>query len=262
MNTDMKGKAGADDAGVQLDRVTFAYGPAVSMQFDCTARGGAITALMGPSGSGKSTLLNLVAGFETPASGRVLIGGRDVTALPPAERPVSMVFQENNLFAHLSVEDNVGLGISPALKLAAADRDAIASALARTGLSGKEKRLPRELSGGERQRVALARALVRNRAVLLLDEPFASLGPALRDEMLDLVAGLNAERGLTVLMVTHHPEDAERIAGDILFLEDGRVVARGAAGDFFGGSGPEAFLRYMGDARDNGTSRRIARKPT
>ena len=129
MNTDMKGKAGADDAGVRLDRVTFAYGPAVSMQFDCMARGGAITALMGPSGSGKSTLLNLVAGFETPASGRVFIGGRDVTALPPAERPVSMVFQENNLFAHLTVEDNVGLGISPALKLAAADRDAIAGAL-------------------------------------------------------------------------------------------------------------------------------------
>jgi len=262
MNATAKDEAAADNAGVRLDRVAFSYGPGVSMQFDCSARTGAITALMGPSGSGKSTLLNLVAGFEAPDSGRVLIGGRDVTGLPPAGRPVSMVFQENNLFAHLTVEDNVGLGISPALKLSAADREAIARALARTGLSGKERRLPRELSGGERQRVALARVLVRNRPVLLLDEPFASLGPALRDEMLDLVAGLNAERGLTVLMVTHQPGDARRVAGDILFLEGGRVVAHGASADFFGGSGPEAFLRYMGDTRDIGRSRGIARKPT
>lgn len=251
-----------DDSGVRLDRVTFAYGSGASMLFDCSARAGAITAVMGPSGSGKSTLLNLVAGFETPKSGRVLVGGRDVTALPPAERPVSMVFQENNLFAHLTVADNVGLGVSPALKLSAHDREAIAGALARTGLAGKEGRLPRELSGGERQRVALARVLVRNRPVLLLDEPFASLGPALRDEMLDLVAGLVAERGLTVLMVTHQPEDARRIAADVLFLEDGRVVAHGAAGDFFGATGPEAFKRYMGEAHGTVRSRGIARKPT
>lgn len=241
-----------DAAGVRLDRVTFSYGPGVSMQFDCSAAAGAITAVMGPSGSGKSTLLSLIAGFDAPSSGRILVDGRDVTALPPAGRPVSMVFQENNLFAHLTVADNVGLGISPALKLSAEDRTTVAGALARTGLAGKERRLPRELSGGERQRVALARALVRNRAVLLLDEPFASLGPALRDEMLDLVAGLVAERGLTVLMVTHQPEDARRIARDVLFLEDGRVVAQGAAEGFFAATGPEPFLRYMGKRRDIG----------
>ncbi|CAG0980512.1 MAG: thiamine ABC transporter ATP-binding protein [Rhizobiaceae bacterium] len=262
MNVTTRGEAGGDDAGVRLDRVTFSYGPDMSMQFDCSARAGAITAVMGPSGSGKSTLLNLVAGFETPSTGRILVGGRDVTALAPAERPVSMVFQENNLFAHLTVADNVGLGISPGLKLSAADRESVALSLARTGLAGKESRLPRELSGGERQRVALARVLVRNRPVLLLDEPFASLGPALRDEMLDLVAGLEAERGLTVLMVTHQPEDARRIAGDVLFLEDGRVTARGTAADFFGGAGPEAFLRYMGEAYETDRSRGIARKPT
>ena len=157
---------------------------AVRRQVDASS----ITAMIGPSGSGKSTLLNLVAGFETPRSGRVLIGGRDVTALPPSARPVSMVFQENNLFAHLDVEKNVGLGRSPALRLTAEDRRAVAEALSRTGLAGKEKRLPRELSGGERQRVALARVLVRDRPVLLLDEPFASLGPALRDDMLELSA--------------------------------------------------------------------------
>ena len=251
-----------DDAGVRLDRVTFSYAAGAAMAFDCLARAGAITAVMGPSGSGKSTLLNLVAGFEAPASGRILIGGRDVTALAPAERPVSMVFQENNLFAHLTVEDNVGLGISPALKLSADDRASVARSLAHTGLAGKEKRLPRELSGGERQRGALARVLVRNRPVLLLDEPFASLGPALRDEMLQLVAGLHAERSLTVLMVTHQPEDARRIAGDVLFLENGQVAAHGAAADFFGATGPEAFLRYMGESHGSDRSRGIARKPT
>lgn len=252
MTATLMDETGADAAGIRLDRVTFSYGSGVSMQFDCAAAAGAITAIMGPSGSGKSTLLSLVAGFDAPSSGRILIGGRDVTALPPAERPVSMVFQENNLFAHLTVADNVGLGISSALKLATQDHAAVAGALARTGLAGKERRLPRELSGGERQRVALARALVRNRPILLLDEPFASLGPALRDEMLELVAGLVAEHGLTVLMVTHQPEDARRVARDMLFLENGRVVARGSADAFFAATGPEPFLRYMGKERDIG----------
>jgi thiamine transport system ATP-binding protein len=192
----------------------------------------------------------------------VLIGGRDVTTDPPSRRPVSMVFQENNLFAHLSVEDNVGLGRSPSLKLTAAERAAVEEALARTGLAGKQKRLPRELSGGERQRVALARVLVRERPVLLLDEPFASLGPALRQDMLDLVAGLQAERAMTVLFVTHQPEDARRIAEAVVFLEDGKVAATGQAETFFGGAGPEAFQRYIGSEAASGRSRDVARKRT
>jgi thiamine transport system ATP-binding protein len=252
----------AEDRSVRLEQVAFRYPGGAPMLFDGVAASGAITALMGPSGSGKSTLLNLVAGFETPESGRILIGGRDVAPLPPAERPVSMVFQENNLFAHLTVAQNVGLGISPGLRLSVEQRSVVAQALARTGLAGKEERLPRELSGGERQRVALARVLVRRRPVLLLDEPFASLGPALRDGMLDLVAGLNAEHGLTVLFVTHQPEDAERIARNVLFLEEGRIVAHGPAADFFGGIGPESFLRYIGDRSRDGRSREIARKGT
>jgi thiamine transport system ATP-binding protein len=246
---------------VRLDKVSFRYGEA-PLAFDVTFAAAEITAIMGPSGSGKSTLLNLIAGFETPLSGRVLIGGTDAGAAPPAERPVSMVFQENNLFAHLSVEQNVGLGRSPSLRLTEADRADIAGALARTGLGGKEKRLPRELSGGERQRVALARVLVRDRPVLLLDEPFASLGPALRDDMLDLVAGVHAERGMTVLFVTHQPEDARRIGQNVVFLDNGIVAATGSAGDFFAGAGPDAFRRYIGASAGNAVSRDIARKRT
>lgn len=230
---------------VKLDKAAFSYG-ATPLLFDAEFAAGAITAIMGPSGSGKSTMLNLVAGFEKPRAGRVLIGGDDVTSVPPAERPVSMVFQENNLFAHLSVEANVGLGRSASFSLGDEDEAAVQAALVRTGLAGKEKRLPRELSGGERQRVALARVLVRERPVLLLDEPFASLGPALRHDMLDLVAALQVERGLTVLFVTHQPEDARRVAEAIVFVEDGRVAAIGQTETFFGGSGPEAFRHYIG----------------
>jgi thiamine transport system ATP-binding protein len=221
---------------VALDKATFLYED-MAMAFDVAVPAGTIVAVMGPSGSGKTTLLNLVAGFETPASGRVLIDGRDVTADPPSARPVSMVFQENNLFSHLDVAANVGLGRSPALRLSAEDRAAVAAALARVGLAGKEGRLPRELSGGERQRVALARVLVRDRPVLLLDEPFAALDPVLRGEMVELVAELNRRQGMTVLMVTHDPGDAARIADKALLLDNGQVKAWGDAASLIGGAG-------------------------
>jgi thiamine transport system ATP-binding protein len=227
-------------AAVRLDNVSFSYGEA-PLVFDVGFSSSQITAIMGPSGSGKSTLLNLVAGFETPRSGRVLIGGEDVSAVPPSARPVSMVFQENNLFAHLSVEQNVGLGRSPSLRLAEADRAEIAGAL---------------------ERVALARVLVRDRPVLLLDEPFASLGPALRDDMLDLVAGVHAERRMTVLFVTHQPEDARLIGQNMVFLDNGTVAATGTTADFFAGAGPEAFRRYIGSGPFVAGSRDVARKRT
>lgn len=234
--------AGVD---VRLDNVAFSYGE-TSMTFDLTVEAGSVVAIMGPSGSGKSTLLNLVAGFERPTSGRILIGGRDVTDLPPAARPVSMVFQENNLFAHLDVGSNVGLGRSSSLRLTGGDRADIAAALERTGLAGKAQRLPVALSGGERQRVALARALVRDRPVLLLDEPFASLGPALRREMVALVSALQRERGMTVLMVSHHPEDARGLADRIAFVEAGRVAAFADTQTMFAADGPSAFRAYIG----------------
>ena len=214
--------------------------------FDFTLAAGAIAAVMGPSGSGKSTLLDLIAGFETPNSGAILIGSEDVAHAPPSRRPVSMVFQENNLFGHLDVFSNVALGRSPSLKLSDEAREDVHAAIARVGLAGKEKRLPATLSGGERQRVALARVLVRDRPVLLLDEPFAALGPALRTDMIALVRELSAERGMTVLMATHHPDDAERIADTMLYLEAGTIVASGPIGTFFGPDRPEAFSRYVG----------------
>lgn len=239
-------KADMTGARLQLDKVRFAYPGGAAMRFDLDIAAGNIVALLGASGSAKSTLLHLVAGFEEPQDGRIRIGDTDVTGLDSAKRPVSMVFQENNLFHHLTVAQNVGLGRSPGLKLSAQDRKDIAEALGDVGLAGKEERLPSELSGGERQRVAIARALVRQRPLLLLDEPFASLGPALRAEMVELVRGLAAKTGMTIVFVTHQPEDARALAGRIIFLADGAIAADGPAEIFFGADAPAVFRDYAG----------------
>lgn len=200
-------------------------------EFDLTLRGGAITAVIGPSGSGKSTLLNLVAGFVFPKSGQIVIGHQDLTPEHPAERPVSLVFQDNNLFGHLDLFTNVGLGISPSLKLSKEERRNVSTALSRVGLGGMEKRKPSTLSGGERQRAAFARALVRQKPVLLLDEPFAALDPGLRLNMASLLTDLQAERKNTVLIVTHDPDEVRRLADDVVFIDDGRVILQAPAAD-------------------------------
>lgn len=195
--------------------------------FDLTAPEGAFVAVTGPSGSGKSTLFNVIAGFETPESGRVLLGGKDMSTVAPGERPISLVFQDNNLFAHLDIFTNVALGVSASLRLDGAARAAVSSALSRVGLAGFERRMPATLSGGERQRVAFARALVRKRPIMLLDEPFAALDPELRQQMGDLLAALHRDEGFTVLMITHDPEEAARLADRFAVIEAGHVASQG-----------------------------------
>jgi thiamine transport system ATP-binding protein len=208
---------------LELDSLTCDYG-AERFSFDLSLARGLCLAVIGPSGAGKSTLLNLIAGFEAATSGRLTIDGREVTAEVPAARPVTMLFQEHNLFAHLTVAQNVGLGLDPGLKLTIADMEALQEALALVGLEGFDARLPAALSGGQRQRVALARALVRRRPLLLLDEPFSALDPGLRDEMLALVDRLRRDRGLTVVMVSHEVADARCIAERTAFVHDGRIL--------------------------------------
>lgn len=237
---------------VVLEAVRFAR-PEMDFAFDLAVPASGMVVVIGPSGAGKSTLLDLVAGFEVPRSGRIMIGGDDVTGLPPAERPVSVVFQDNNLFAHLDVVSNVGLGRRPDLRLTTEDHAAVGAALARVGLAGKEHRRPAALSGGERQRVVIARALVRRRPVLLLDEPFASLGPALRESMLELLAELNAETGMTVLMVSHNPEDALRLGAHLVFVDSGRIAAGGPARDLLSGRGPAVLKAYLGKQAGDGS---------
>lgn len=194
---------------------------AFSLRADFSLPSGAIAAVIGPSGAGKSTLLNVIAGFFPPVSGRILWEGRDITGLPPAQRPVAMLFQENNLFPHLTVAQNVSLGVRPDLRLTPKDIDRVNAAMARVGLSDLGARKPAALSGGQQGRVALARVLVQRRPLILLDEPFAALGPALKSEMLDLVAELAAETAATLLMVSHDPSDARRIAPLTILVADG-----------------------------------------
>ena len=194
-------------ARIQMTDIRFSYRDwAVHFDLDVAAAG--FVGIIGPSGAGKSTLLSLIAGFEEPTGGAILIDGTDVTQQPAQTRPVTMVFQDHNTFAHLDVFTNVALGVAPDLRLSAGDRDRIDAAIDRVGLAGFERRKPGQLSGGERQRVALARAIVRDRPILLLDEPFTALGPAMRDDMLELIGDLHSDRGMTVVMVTHHPADA------------------------------------------------------
>lgn len=190
---------------------------------DLTVPAGARVAVMGPSGAGKTTLLSLTAGYLTPTRGRIEWDGRDIGALPPGQRPVSILFQDQNLFPHLTAAQNVGLGLRPDLRLTAAQRAEVEDALAAVGLAGLGARRPAQLSGGQQGRVALARVLLRHRPILLLDEAFAALGPALKDEMLDLLSRIAEDSGATVLMVTHDPDDARR------FASLGIVVSEGVA---------------------------------
>jgi thiamine transport system ATP-binding protein len=231
---------------IRLDHVTFRYED-MRMEFDLTAAKGEFLGIIGPSGSGKSTLLNLIAGFETPVSGRVEITGSNMTALPPAMRPVSMIFQDNNSFAHLDVWTNVALGLSPSLHLDAHARARIDDALRATGLEDYARRKPGEVSGGERQRIAIARALVRDKPVLLLDEPFTALGPKLRRDMLDLVLSLHKARGLTTLMVSHHPDDARQAADRTAFIFEGRILAIAPTEELFAATRHPEIVEYLGE---------------
>ena len=181
-------------------------------------------AIIGPSGAGKSTLLAGLSGFLPLQSGRMLWNGEDISSVGPSERPVSTVFQDNNLFPHLTAFQNVGLGIRASTRLNTNETDIVMNALNRVGLRGLEDRKPGQLSGGQQSRVVLARVLVRDKPILLLDEPFAALGPALKVEMIELVTQLSQAEGTTVLMVTHDPADARRFADRTIVVSDG--VAR------------------------------------
>ncbi len=218
------------------------------LRADLRVAPGALVALMGPSGGGKSTLLSAVAGFLAPRAGRVLWAGRDLGPLPPGERPVAVLFQDNNLFPHLSALQNVGLGIAPRLRLSGPERERAEDALARVGLAGLGGRRPAELSGGQQGRAALARVLVQDRPVVLMDEPFAALGPALRAEMLALVRDTLGPRGVTLLLVTHDPDDARALGGDLIVVAEGRAEPPVPAAPLLADPSP-ALAAYLGPRR-------------
>ena len=213
------------------------------LQADLTVPVGARVAVIGPSGAGKSTLLIAVAGFFAPVAGRVLWDGQDLAGRAPGDRPLSILFQDQNLFPHLTLAQNLGLGLRADLRLDAGQRARVEEALQRVGLAGMGARKPAQLSGGQVGRAALARALLRERPLLLLDEPFAALGPALKAEMLDLVAEL--ADGATVLMVTHDPDDARQFAPETVVVMDGVAQPPLPTGPLLDHP-PEGLRAYLG----------------
>ncbi|MFZ3582902.1 ATP-binding cassette domain-containing protein [Loktanella sp. DJP18] len=204
-----------------------------------------LTAVIGPSGGGKSTLLSAIAGFEEPVKGRILWDGRDLRGLVPGDRPVTMLFQDHNLFPHLTVAQNVGLALAPRLRLTVRQQAVVEDVLTSVGLEGLGDRKPAALSGGQVGRAALARTLLADRPVVLLDEAFAALGPALRHEMLGLVRDRLASQGRTVVVVTHDPQDARTFADGIVFVDDG-VAHPTQATDIFFATPSQAARAYLG----------------
>ena len=207
---------------IRLDNV-FLADDALPMTFDLQVAAGERIAIVGPSGAGKSTLLNLIAGFVLPTQGNIWLNGENHTRSAPYERPVSMLFQENNLFPHLTVQQNLALGLKTSLKLTALEQDQIERVADAVGLTSFLSRLPNSLSGGQKQRVALARCLLRDKPILLLDEPFSALDPELRLEMLNLIDELCHSKNLTLLLVTHQPSELTGKVDRMLRIENGRI---------------------------------------
>ncbi len=209
---------------LQGNSLTFAYkGQANPYIFSFFVAPGEVTSVSGASGSGKSTLLDLVAGFLSPTSGTLTLDGTSLLGEPPEKRPISLLLQTDNLFDHLSAGENAALGLPPRMARAEG-RSKVTAALAEVGLAGYETRLAANLSGGQKQRVALARTLLRDRPVLLLDEPFSALDDDTRRTTRNLVAELTKRQGWHTILVSHHRDDIEALASRNYRLADGRLT--------------------------------------
>lgn len=211
-----------------------------------------IVALVGPSGSGKTTLLSVAGGLLTATEGTTVVGGQDISSLSGREltefrrAKVGFVFQAVNLVPFLTARENLLVVAEMGRRDRRQARQRADTLLEELGLAERAGNLPNQLSGGERQRVALARSIVRDRPVLLLDEPFAALGPAHRREMIGLVTDLRERRGLTVLLVTHQLEEARDLSGRALFVEGGRILADGTIRDFLTNPPFPEIADYLG----------------
>ncbi|MHA7959924.1 ABC transporter ATP-binding protein [Streptomyces sp. L500] len=237
-------------SGITFENVTVAYGGTVVLDaLDLTVEPGEVMALLGPSGSGKTTALRAVAGFVQPASGRVLIGDRDVTALPPHRRGVGMVVQQYALFPHMRVDANVAFGLKARKAPRAGIAARVAEALEMTGMTAYARRYPRELSGGQQQRVAIARALAVRPGVLLLDEPLSALDARLRSGMLAELARLHRELpDVSMLYVTHDQVEALTLADRVAVMDSARLQDCGTPHDLYRRPRSEFTASFVGDA--------------
>ncbi|MGJ8525811.1 Thiamine import ATP-binding protein ThiQ [Halomonadaceae bacterium LMG 33818] len=234
------------EAGLVVESVSAHY-QKIDFHYNFTVNRGECLGIVGPSGSGKSTLLSLIAGFNPVSEGDIRVNGRSIVHKKAFDRPVTEVFQANNLFAHLTLRQNVGLGIHPDLKLSSAQWQQVDHALKEVGLETLGARLPGTLSGGQQSRAALARALLRDRPVLLLDEPLAALGPAQRQTMLKLIRQLIETREMCGLLVSHQPDELMTTCDRIAFVSEGRIVWVGPPNELNAEEGPQVIREYLGN---------------
>ena len=221
-------------ARVELHDLSKTYGGTVAVAgVSLDIAQGELVALLGPSGCGKTTTLRMIAGFIPATSGHVLIGGRDVTDLPPYRRDTGMVFQGYALFPHMTVDENVAFGLEMRRVAKSEIAPRVAEALRLVRLDGRGGRMPRELSGGQQQRVALARALVVNPAVFLLDEPLSNLDAKLRHEVRIEIRQLQQRLGLTTIFVTHDQEEALTLADRLVLMNKGTIQQTGSPEDLY-----------------------------
>ncbi|WP_051701563.1 ABC transporter ATP-binding protein [Mycetocola saprophilus] len=227
--------------------VTQAYGDFLAVDnLDLTIEEGKLTTLLGPSGCGKTTSLRMLAGYARPTAGKILIGGEDATALPPEKRGLGMVFQSYALFPHLTVADNVGYGLK-LRKVPAAERKArVTEALELVGLGHLAARKPKALSGGQQQRVALARAIAIRPKLLLLDEPLSNLDARLRVQMRAEIRRIQAETGLTVVLVTHDQDEALEMSDTMVLMRAGKVMQTGAPDEVFPAPANRFVAEFLG----------------
>lgn len=226
---------------IKLEHLAYTY-EHQHLVFNLAVNTGERIAVLGPSGAGKSTLLSLIAGFLPSEKGILFLNGCDHTKTAPVKRPISMLFQDNNLFPHLTVRQNIGLGLDPGLKLTDTQKILLENRAKQVSLNEHLDRLPSQLSGGQRQRVAIARCLVREQPILLLDEPFSALDPALRIEMLALLEQLCEEKKLTLLMVSHSLEDAIKIASRAIVIDNGTIVYDGNTQSLINGEVDQSLI--------------------
>ncbi len=239
--------------GIEFRNVTKRYGsdaaaPLVVKGISFEVPAGTLTTILGPSGCGKTTTLRMIAGLESPTSGQIVIGGRDVTTLGPAERNVSMMFQSYALFPHMNVVQNVMYGLSMSGVPKERARERAVETLRNVGLVGFDERLPSELSGGQQQRVALARALVLEPAVLLFDEPLSNLDARLRREMREEIRSLQQRLQLTVAYVTHDQSEALAVSDQIIVMDQGLIAQRGTPQGLYEQPQSEFVAGFMGEA--------------
>ena len=212
---------------LQISNLTYSYRSNQSEQsysFSLSVEAGEVVGILGASGSGKSTMLDLIAGFLESSSGSIELDGEELSGLYVEQRPITILFQNYNLFEHLTLHQNVLLGLNGSKRSSTDEASSVTEILKEVGLEGHEQKLVSALSGGQQQRVALARALLRNNPILLLDEPFTGLDVKSRHQMLDLVAEVTTSRSIHTIMVTHEVEDCKLIADAVYEVEDGELV--------------------------------------